>query len=127
MLKECGIEVCFAVSDSEKCGYELLRNGRFHEISARTGVKTSSHGLQRIVLTEDQDTGVWEVAPNFLCRVDPIHLGHADVHDDGVGFQLLCFFDGVPTIRRFAAHLKASTFSEYGTNTQANENVVVDN
>src|SRR5207253_9071072 len=74
---------------------------------------------------KNQDSLSGIIAENLACRIETIELGHANVENDDVRLQLLCFFHGHPTVSSLTTHLPSSMCLQQFANTPAYYLVVV--
>jgi hypothetical protein len=57
--------------------------------------------------------------------IDPIEIGHPNVHDHDVWFQELRFFNSFTAIRGFSAYFPSWTFLQYGSDALSHEIMVI--
>jgi hypothetical protein len=77
------------------------------------------------VLGDEDDFGVGNRAANQARSVQPIHVGHGDVHEDNVGAKLFGFFDALEAVSGFADDLEIRARAEQCSDTAADKFVVV--
>lgn len=77
------------------------------------------------MLAKNHDLTAWELASNQPRCLQPVDMGHADVHHNDVGQEMLCFFEDVKTVASFAADFQLRSAFEYRTETPAKDFVIV--
>src|SRR6266436_3369255 len=74
---------------------------------------------------EDYNFGIWSCLSNLARGLKPVQIGHADINDGYVWFQLGCFFYCLPAVHCLADDFPATSRAEESPNAAADELVVV--
>jgi len=79
-----------------------------------------------IVLADQDDLHLGDLATENAGCVEAVHAGHADVHEDDVGMGGMGLIDGLLAIGGFAADFPAGMAGEHGGDHAADACVVID-
>src|SRR6267142_1712959 len=74
---------------------------------------------------EDYNFCIWSCLSNLARGLKPVQIGHADINDGYVWFQLACFFYCLPAVHCLADDFPAPSRTEKSPNAAADQLVVV--
>jgi hypothetical protein len=96
------IDVTLAVRDLLDRPEEGLMRSLLEDVALRAGLEAAPEEGALAVGREDEDGGLGKLLRHNLRRLEPIHPGHADVHDDDVRTAALGDRDCAGPVRRLA-------------------------
>ena len=79
-----------------------------------------------IVLAYEDDRNAGTLAAKNAGRVEAVHAGHADIHEDQVGFRGAGEFDRLLAVVSFTAYFPARMTGEHGRDHPADAGIVID-
>ena len=114
------------MDDATQAIVELARRGVFEQIAARAVLKRLEHVVLVGFDGEHDDLRVGHVPEDPPRRLDPVHLGHADVEQDQIGFELAGELDRLGPIRCFGHHLELRPALDEAAHRLTIEHLVID-
>ena len=95
------------------------------DVPARTGLEPTLQERPLAVCGEDEDAGLGRALEQLLGRLEPVHVGHAQVHDHDVRPAPLCEGDRGRSVGRLADHADPRRARQREAKALANDLVVV--
>ncbi|HEV2744018.1 MAG TPA: hypothetical protein VGV91_12745, partial [Rubrobacter sp.] len=93
--------------------HQLLLGGVLEDVTGGAGLYRLEEVVGVVVGGHDEHAGSGKLRLDPARGLQPVHLGHAHVHQDQVGTQLPAEFDGLPAVGRLADHLQALFAGEH--------------
>ena len=97
-----------------------------HDRAARAGRERVTERVRRPVRREDEDPGLRIVGENAPGRLDAVHVGHHEIHDDDVRIRLPRLADAALAVLRVADDREVGFRVDERGEAHAENGVVVD-
>ena len=97
----------------------------FEDVALRAGLEAASQQAALAVGREDEDSRLRDLFSEDLGRLQPVHAGHADVHDHDLGLAPLGERDGRGSVRSLSDHADMRRARKRKPEPLANDLVVV--
>ena len=106
--------------------HQFVRGGVFEQVPTGPGLDRGKHLVVGRKAGQHEDATFGRAAGDLACRLDPVHTGHQQVHQDDVRAALLGAQYGFLPVARFAHDLEAAGFGEQRADSLAHDGMVVD-
>jgi len=104
---------------------EICREIGFQDIGEGSGLENAVNHLVGLMHSEDNNFCIWTCSANLAGGLKAVNIGHADVQDGNVRFELICFFHRFLAVRGLTDDSPSASGAQDSPDAVPNEFVVI--